>query len=53
MTDRPPSHIRADPRFYRIYMEFKMRNEVQSMTEFQRMLLEKLKNQDKRLRFFK
>lgn len=50
---RPPSHIRADPRFYQIFLEFKMREEVKSMTEFQRMLLEKLQKQDKRLRFFK
>jgi hypothetical protein len=51
--DKVPKNMRIDPRFYQIFLEFKMREEVKSMTEFQRMLMEKLQKQDKRLRFFK
>lgn len=50
---KAPSQMRVDPRFYELYCQFKARQEVRSTTEFQRMLIEKLKNTDKRLRFFK
>jgi hypothetical protein len=48
-----PAMMRVDPRFYEAYMDFKMRGEVMSLSEYQRRLIQMLEEHNKKTRFFK